>query len=234
MPEIVIRPVLDLEEPLATDSYTPTERMRAQAILASDACAFPWCTRTARSCDLDHIDPWHSHAGGCAQGGTGEVVTGGATCPCNIAPLCRAHHRLKTHARTGTPTRGRHAAWTYIKLDAGTYLWIGPHGIRLLRTPWGSYDTQAPGARADGHATGDANPGHDGHDDGGTGDVAASGLSPQRERENRAHWSRLTFETFGVAVATDTRISDRAGATRAARHAEAAEDARRFPDEPPF
>ncbi|MPV48972.1 hypothetical protein GCG21_02885 [Pseudactinotalea sp. HY160] len=238
VPEIVIRPVLDLEEPLATDSYTPTERMRAQAILASDACAFPWCTRTARSCDLDHIDPWHSraggHAGGCAQGGTGEVVTGGATCPCNIAPLCRAHHRLKTHARTGTATRGRHAAWTYIKLDAGTYLWIGPHGIRLLRTPWGTYDTQAPGARGDGHATGDANPGHDGHDDGGTGDVAASGLSPQRERENRAHWSRLTFETFGVAVATDTRISDRAGATRAARHAEAAEDARRFPDEPPF
>ena len=75
---------------------------------------FPWCTRPARSCDNDHV---HPHA------------RGGPTCTCNLAALCRRHHRLKTH----TP-------WTYLVLDPGTYLWTSPHGYQLLRDPHGSTD----------------------------------------------------------------------------------------------
>ncbi|MPV49656.1 hypothetical protein GCG21_06470 [Pseudactinotalea sp. HY160] len=144
-PEIIVRPVLDLDEPLATDCYTPSERLREQLVLAEDRCAFPWCARTARACDLDHIQAWHTTRPRTGPNAGAEVATGGATCPCNLAPLCRAHHRLKTHARADAASRGRHAAWTYVKLDTGTYLWTGPHGLRLLRTPWGTYDTQNTG-----------------------------------------------------------------------------------------
>ncbi|QGH70394.1 hypothetical protein [Pseudactinotalea sp. HY158] len=345
VPEIIVRPILDLDEPLATDSYTPTERMRTQAILTTDRCAFPWCTRTARACDLDHIDAWHTttrtrhdrhaaqdgrdgHGGNDAGGsdagsrsgeGGGLVVTGGATCPCNLAPLCRAHHRLKTHAHTDSASRGRHAAWSYAKLDTGTYLWTGPHGIRLLRTPWGTLDTQATtgpigpietaesietaqhtepagscgtGEHRDTHENTE-NAATSGGTSSGTGAIqpatstttgtpentalgttvrgtSASGpivtarasgaahaadttrapgveappeatlpaapapLSPQRERANRAHWSQATPDTLAIVHSRDTRLSDRADTTRAAHRAAEEDDARRYPDEPPF
>lgn len=37
-------------------------------------------------------------------------------------PLCRHHHRLKTH----TP-------WRYVRLDPTTYRWTDPHGLTYLR-----------------------------------------------------------------------------------------------------
>ena len=54
---------------------------------------------------------------------------GGTTCSCNIAPLCRGHHRLKTHS-----------GWTYTTLDPGTYLWSSPHGYQFLRDHHGTLD----------------------------------------------------------------------------------------------
>ena len=70
----------------------------------------PHCNRPARRCDCDHIEPFDS---------------GGVTCPtCNLAPLCRHHHRLKTLA-----------GWRYWMLGPpGTYLWADPHGLLYLRT----------------------------------------------------------------------------------------------------
>jgi hypothetical protein len=60
-------------------------------------CVFPWCTRPARNlhpdrhgCDCDHVTPYQ-------PGGPP-----GQTCTCKLAPLCRRHHRVKTHS-----------AWTY-------------------------------------------------------------------------------------------------------------------------
>ena len=41
----------------------------------------------------------------------GPPRQGGATCTCQLAPLCRRHHRLKTHG-----------GWTYTTLEPGTYL----------------------------------------------------------------------------------------------------------------
>jgi hypothetical protein len=41
----------------------------------------------------------------------------GQTNPQNLAPLCRTHHRIKTH----TP-------WTYKRLDHGAYTWTSPTG----------------------------------------------------------------------------------------------------------
>ncbi|QYJ04111.1 HNH endonuclease [Nocardioides panacisoli] len=46
---------------------------------------------------------------------------GGATASSNLAPLCRRHHRTKTHA-----------GWRYAVLTPGTYEWTSPRGDRWL------------------------------------------------------------------------------------------------------
>ncbi|WP_188111369.1 HNH endonuclease signature motif containing protein, partial [Nocardioides antri] len=116
---VVVRPVLDLAGHQPVDSYEIPDRIRRQVTLRDHHCVFPHCTistsptnRTSR-CDLDHI---RAHA------------DGGATCPCNLAPLCRGHHRLKTAGRM-----------TYRMLTPGTYLWTGPTGQWLV-DPTGTHD----------------------------------------------------------------------------------------------
>ncbi|WP_191480158.1 HNH endonuclease signature motif containing protein [Nocardioides ochotonae] len=105
--QVVIKPVIDLEAHHHTDAYAIPDKLTEQTRLAQPVCAFPWCERPARRCDTDHVT---------AHG------TGGPTCSCNLAPLCRRHHRAKTH--TG---------WTYDKTDAATYLWRSPHGLHLVK-----------------------------------------------------------------------------------------------------
>ena len=58
------------------------------------------------------------------------------------APLCRRHHRLKTH----------HSGWGYTVLEPGCYLWSSPHGYQFLRDHRGTTDvtrdrTTAPARR---------------------------------------------------------------------------------------
>ncbi|MQW74610.1 HNH endonuclease [Nocardioides sp. dk4132] len=105
--QVVIKPVIDLEAHHHTDAYAIPDRIVEQTRLAQPVCAFPWCERPARRCDTDHVT---------AHG------SGGPTCACNLAPLCRRHHRAKTHT-----------AWTYDKTDAATYLWRSPHGLHLVK-----------------------------------------------------------------------------------------------------
>jgi hypothetical protein len=137
---VVVTPVIDLDACTAssaqtasqidtqTDSESGTEggtrhvskALREHLTIRDRTCVFPWCTRPARGCatsppcDADHIHP---------RG------RGGPTCSCNLALLCRRHHRLKTH----TP-------WTYRALGPGTYAWTSPHGYHYLRDPYGTTD----------------------------------------------------------------------------------------------
>ena len=111
---ITVRPVLDLNEHLSGTAYETPDRLVEQSALVDETCVFPWCTRPARRTDCDHVIP---HA------------EGGTTCSCNIARLCRRHHRLKTHT-----------AWTYIVLERGRYLWTSPHGYQFLRDRDGTLD----------------------------------------------------------------------------------------------
>ena len=111
---IVIRPVIDLQDHYATDAYTVPDRLRTQTEERDHTCVFPWCTRAARACDCDHVI---------------ARDRGGTTCSCNIAPLCRRHHRLKTKT-----------TWTYTVLEPGTYLWSSPHGYQFLREATGTLD----------------------------------------------------------------------------------------------
>ena len=76
---------------------------------------FPWCTRPAEHCDTDHVIPY---------------AEGGPTASDNLAPLCRRHHRLKTH----------HPGWGYTVLEPGCYLWHSPHGYQFLRDHTGTTD----------------------------------------------------------------------------------------------
>jgi hypothetical protein len=93
----------------ALEDYTPSALDRRIVELNARRCAHPYCNRSARRCDYDHVVAFDK---------------GGATCPkCNLAPLCRHHHRLKTHA-----------GWRYWKLGPETYLWRDPHGLIYLRT----------------------------------------------------------------------------------------------------
>ncbi|GAA1478587.1 hypothetical protein GCM10009623_30330 [Nocardioides aestuarii] len=114
---VVIKPVIDLADHVHVEAYEVPDRIREAAALRDHHCVFPWCTRPARGCDCDHVRSWTTDG------------TGGPTCTCEIAPLCRSHHRLKTHA-----------AWTYTVIEPGTYLWTSPHGYQFLRDHTGTVD----------------------------------------------------------------------------------------------
>ncbi|SDE01352.1 HNH endonuclease signature motif containing protein [Auraticoccus monumenti] len=123
---ITVRPVIDLNTTSFVEGYEVPDRIREHIALRDRTCVFPWCSRPAHprsmrqrsdgtdtwSTDADHIKPF-------AQGG--ETSTD------NLAPLCRKHHRLKTHTR-----------WRYRMLALGHYEWTSPHGLRFQRGPDGT------------------------------------------------------------------------------------------------
>ena len=109
---VTIQPVLDMARTDAVDAHDPPAWMRELVILRDQHCVFPWCTRDARACDLDHITPYE------------ENGPPGQTRPDALAALCRRHHRAKTFRR-----------WRYHRTPSGNYQWTGPHGQTYLVTP---------------------------------------------------------------------------------------------------
>lgn len=76
--------------------YRPPASLRRYVLARDSTCRFPGCAVPSRLCDLDHMRPHGS---------------GGPTSAANLAPLCRRHHRVKTHGgwklridRTGLAT----------------------------------------------------------------------------------------------------------------------------------
>jgi hypothetical protein len=124
---IIVKPVLDLAACTWADSDNVPDRIADQVATRDRTCVFPWCTRPARRCQTDLPD---DHA--CDYDHIHPRSSGGRTCSCNIAPLCRRHHRLKTHS-----------PWSYLVLDPGTYLWTTPHGYQFLRDDTGTLDVSA-------------------------------------------------------------------------------------------
>ena len=53
--KVTVKPVIDLNADLATPAYEVPDRIREQVILRDRTCVFPWCTRPARGCDIDHV-----------------------------------------------------------------------------------------------------------------------------------------------------------------------------------
>ena len=106
---------------LSTPAYEVPDRIREQVILRDRTCVFPWCTRPARGCDIDHVIPHDPDAE--AEGRPQP----GPTQSDNLAALCRFHHRLKTHT-----------AWRYRTTENGSFEWTSPHGHHYRRDRTGT------------------------------------------------------------------------------------------------
>lgn len=84
--------------------YVPPPRLRHLVMVRQRRCAFPGCRQPARRCDLDH---------------TISYGQGGLTCECNLATLCRRHHRAK-----------QAPGWQLTQDQPGVMTWRLPSGRR--------------------------------------------------------------------------------------------------------
>ena len=123
---ITIKPVIDLRDELSTPAYAIPDRIREHVVLRDRTCVFPWCTRPARGCDVDHVVEFDHDAE------PGEAQPGPTTTS-NLAALCRRHHRLKTF--TG---------WHYRMVAPGVVAWTSPYGHRYRRDRTGTTRIDAP------------------------------------------------------------------------------------------
>ena len=89
--------------------YRPGRTLANLVRIRQRTCGFPGCRRPAAACDNDHTTP-HDQ--------------GGRTCECNLAPLCRRHHRAK-----------QAPGWTLAQPEPGTLVWTAPHGRSYTVTP---------------------------------------------------------------------------------------------------
>jgi hypothetical protein len=110
-----VTPVLDMNRTDAVDRHDPPLWMRELVILRDQHCVFPYCATDARSCDLDHIEPYRP------DGPPGQTSAE------KLAPVCRCHHNMKTHG-----------GWRYQRNRDGTYTWTSPRGLTYLVTPEGT------------------------------------------------------------------------------------------------
>jgi hypothetical protein len=92
-------------------TYRPTAEVRRHVSARDGHCSFPTCSMPASKTDLDHIVPFNHK----------NPAHGGPTTPDNLQPLCRRHHRLKTHAN-----------WTvhHSETHVNTTTWTSPSGRR--------------------------------------------------------------------------------------------------------
>ena len=93
----------------AQDRYRPGRTLRHLIRARNTTCTAPGCGRRATGCDLDHTDPHH---------------LGGRTCECNLAPLCRHHHRCK-----------QAEGWQLTQPEPGVLVWHTPAGRTYTTTP---------------------------------------------------------------------------------------------------
>ncbi|WP_243714736.1 HNH endonuclease signature motif containing protein [Actinomadura bangladeshensis] len=88
--------------------YRPSAAMRREVEARHATCVFPSCNQPSHRCDLDHTVPWRP----------------GITCLCNLAPLCRRHHRLK-----------QRPDWRLVQVWPGLLIWVTPSGAWYIVRP---------------------------------------------------------------------------------------------------
>lgn len=117
---VSIKPVIDLEEQASVNGYEFPSAISERTRLRCVGDVFPYAVGTATMTgryDNDHPVPYDPDG---PPGQTGDH---------NAAPLARSHHRAKTH--------GGHRVK---QVDAVTYLWTTPHGLRRLVGPTGTHE----------------------------------------------------------------------------------------------
>jgi Domain of unknown function (DUF222) len=93
----------------AEHHYRPSRKLAHLVKARNATCTAPGCGRRAARCDLDHTHP-HDQ--------------GGRTCECNLAPLCRHHHRCK-----------QAEGWRLEQPEPGVLIWRTPAGRTYTTTP---------------------------------------------------------------------------------------------------
>jgi hypothetical protein len=93
----------------AEHRYRPSRRLQHLIGARNATCTAPGCGRRAARCDLDHTRPHHQ---------------GGRTCECNLAPLCRHHHRCK-----------QAEGWRLDQPEPGVLVWRVPSGRTYTTAP---------------------------------------------------------------------------------------------------
>jgi len=89
--------------------YHPSRKLAHLIRARNGRCTAPGCSRPAARCDLDHTHPWDQ---------------GGPTCDCNLAPLCRHHHRCK-----------QSEGWQLTQPEPGVLVWHTPSGRTYTTVP---------------------------------------------------------------------------------------------------
>jgi hypothetical protein len=89
--------------------YHPSRKLAHLIRARNTKCTAPGCGRPAARCDLDHTVPWDQ---------------GGITCECDLAPLCRRHHRCK-----------QSQGWTLTQPEPGILIWRTPSGRTYATRP---------------------------------------------------------------------------------------------------
>ncbi len=89
--------------------YQPSRRLRHLVEARTTTCCAPGCRRPAAQCDLDHTIPYDQ---------------GGRTCECDLAPLCRHHHRCK-----------QSQGWRLEQPRPGILRWTTPAGRQYTTQP---------------------------------------------------------------------------------------------------
>jgi Domain of unknown function (DUF222) len=84
-----------------TRVYRPPDSLARHVRARDQVCGFPGCRQPADRCDLDHGVPYPH----------------GPTCAANLIPLCRHHHRAKTHG-----------GWRWRRDPDATIVWTAPTG----------------------------------------------------------------------------------------------------------
>jgi len=93
----------------AEHGYRPSRKLQHLVNARNPRCSAPGCGRPAARCDLDHSIAWDK---------------GGLTCSCNLAPLCRHHHRCK-----------QAEGWFLTQPEPGVLVWKTPVGLTYTTIP---------------------------------------------------------------------------------------------------
>jgi Domain of unknown function (DUF222) len=93
----------------AEPGYRPSRKLQHLVKVRNARCTAPGCSRPAARCDLDHTIAWQH---------------GGLTCECDLAPLCRHHHRCK-----------QAEGWRLEQPEPGVLVWHTPAGRTYVTTP---------------------------------------------------------------------------------------------------
>ena len=93
----------------AETGYRPSRALAHLINVRNTRCTAPGCGQPASRCDLDHTLAWDQ---------------GGITCECDLAPLCRHHHRCK-----------QAEGWRLDQPEPGVLRWRTPAGRAYTTTP---------------------------------------------------------------------------------------------------